>query len=224
MHNGTGVLQGALNLVLDGQHTVEILMEHHLSGKMKQYPLIIIPECDYLEASFLEELKDYAKAGGNLLIIGTETARLFEKELGIKSLDKKEDSRLFISSEARIGAIRSSMDSVALVPGAKVISNFYGSSDFRDKEATIASSSNKFGKGRVAGVYFNAGSAYLEYKSPVLRDFISETISELFPDQLVKVTGSHLVHVTVNNLNGKMYVNLVNLAGEHTNNTAIAIR
>ena len=109
------------------------------------------------------------------------------------------------------------MVSVELLPGAKAISNFYKSSDFRDKGKTIASSVNKFGKGEVAGIYFNAGSSYLEYKSPVLRDFISNHITELFPDPLVKVTGSHLVHVTVNNLNGKMYVNLVNVAGEHTN-------
>jgi hypothetical protein len=220
-NNGTGMLQGALNLVLDGQYTVEILMEHNLSGRMKQYPMIIIPECDYLEASFLEELKDYVRGGGNILIIGTETAELFKTELGIKFLEKKDESQLFISCGDRIGAIRSSMDSVVLIPGAKLISNFYGSSDFRDKAETIAFSSNNVGKGRVAGVYFNAGSAYLEYKSPVLRDFISKKIEELFPVRLVRVTGSHLVHVTVNNLNGKMYVNLVNLAGEHTNTAAI---
>ena len=219
--NGTGMLQGALNLVLDGQYTVEILMEHHLSGKMKQYPLIIIPECDYLEASFLDELKAYANGGGNLLIIGTGTARLFETELGIKSLEKTEDRQLFISAGEKIGAIRSSIDSVVLGPEVKVTSCFYGSSDFRDKVKTISSSSNKVGKGRVTGVYFDAGSAYLEYKSPVLRDFISGHIAGLFPDPLVRVTGSHLVHVTANNLNGKMYVNLVNLAGEHTNITAI---
>jgi len=73
----------------------------------------------------------------------------------------------------------------------------------------------------VAGVYFNAGSAYLEYKSPVLRDFIANQIKELFTDPLVKVTGSHLVHVTTNQLNGKILVNLINVAGEHTNQTAI---
>jgi hypothetical protein len=221
-NNGTGRLQGALNLVLDGQYTVEILMEHHLYGNMKQYPLIIIPECDYLEASFLEELKDYIKEGGNLLIIGTGAAKIFAKELGIKSLKEKDESRLFISAGERIGAIRSGMDSVELIPGAKAISRFYGDSDFRNRQETIASSSNKVGKGRIEGIYFNAGSAYLEYKSPVLRDFISKSIAELFPDPLVRVTGSHLVHVTVNDLNGRMYVNLVNLAGEHTNTTAIA--
>ena len=40
--------------------------------------------------SFLEELKAYAKGGGKLLIIGTETAKLFEKELGIKTLENSE--------------------------------------------------------------------------------------------------------------------------------------
>ncbi len=218
---GTESLQGALNLVLDGQYSVEILMEHHLSGKMENYPLIIIPECDYLEASFLSELKKYVTGGGNLYIIGAETAKLFEKELGIKVLEKADESQLFIAASDHIGAVLSPRASVELQAGAKVISNFYGGSDFRDKGKEIAASVNQVGKGLAGGVYFNAGSAYLAYKSPVLRDFICNSIKELFPDPLVKVSGSRLVHVTINNLNGKMYLNLVNVAGEHTNQTAL---
>jgi hypothetical protein len=38
---------------------------------------------------------------------------------------------------------------------------------------------------------------------------------------MVKVTGSHLVHVAVNKLNSKTYINLINIAGEHTNQSAI---
>jgi hypothetical protein len=219
--NPTGMLEGALNLVLDGQHSVEILMEHHLRGKMEQYPLIIIPECDYLEASFLEELRGYLRGGGKLLIIGTETSGLFKNELGIKSLVKIDEGPLFIAASDRLGAILSSSISVELLSGANEISTFYSGNDFRDKGRNISSSSNKVGKGTIEGVYFNSGSAYLEYKSPVLRNFISNRITELFPEQMVKVNGSHLVHVTVNQLNNKMYVNLVNVAGEHTNEKAI---
>lgn len=219
--NGTEKLQGALNLVLDGQQSVEILMEHHLKGKMNQYPLIVIPECDYLEASFLEELKNYAADGGNLLIIGNETAKMFKKELGIKSLVKAEEDQAYIATSDKIATIRSLIAKIELVPGVTSVSNFYNGSDFRDKGKNISSSVNNVGKGKVAGVYFNAGSAYLEYKSPVLRDFIGNQITELFPDPLVKVSGSHLVHVTTNLLNGRMFVNLINVAGEHTNQTAI---
>lgn len=219
--NPTGKLEGSLYMVLDGQHPVEILMEHHLLGRMDKYPLIIIPECNYLEPSFLEELKSYAANGGNLLIIGSETAELFKKELGIKSLEQVETGQEFIAASGRIGAIRSPYARVELMPGAEVVSAFYNGSDFRDKGNIIASSVNKVGKGKVTAIYFNAGSAYLEYKSPVLRDYISQHIIDMFPGQMVKVAGSHLVHVAVNQLNGKMYVNLVNVAGEHTNQTAI---
>jgi hypothetical protein len=219
--NGTNVLQGALNLVLDGQNSVEILMEHHLRGKMNQYPLIIIPECNFMEDSFKHELSKYVEDGGNLLIIGIESAKLFENELGIRSIVKKDDGQTFIATSDKIGAIRSSLASIELLPGTKTISNFYNSSDFRDKGNNVSASINHYGKGKVSGVYFNAGSAYLEYKSPLLRDFTNNIISELFRTPIVKVNGSHLVHVAVNKLNGKMFVNLVNVAGEHTNQTAI---
>jgi hypothetical protein len=214
-------LEGALNLILDNQHPVEILMEHTLTGKMTQYPLIIIPECDYLEPAFIEELRSYVKDGGNLLIVGVETAKMFQKELGIESLKMINETQAFITASNKIGAIRSPLDSVVLNPDSKAVSAFYEGSDFRLKGKMIASSSNIFGKGKIAAVYFNAGSDYKEYKSPVLRDFINSTINELFPDQLVKVSGTHLVHVTLNRLKDRTYVNLINIAGEHTNQNAI---
>ncbi len=98
-----GMLQGALNALLDGQQAVEIIMEHNLTGKMDQYPLIIIPECNYLEPSFLDELRNYAKNGGNLLVIGAETAAMFQPELGIVTSEKKARSEAFILSAGRIG-------------------------------------------------------------------------------------------------------------------------
>jgi hypothetical protein len=219
--NPTGRLEGALNLILDNQHPVEILMEHHLTGKMDQYPLIIIPECDYLEPAFLDELKRYLGGGGTILTMGTETARMFEKELGISSLNVIAESQAFIEADGKIGAIRSALDSVALNKGVEIISTFYNGSDFSQKGNMTASSSNIVGKGKISAVYFNAGSAYNEYKSPVLRDFIDNRIAELFPGEMVQVSGSHLVHVTINKLNSNIYVNLINVAGEHTGRNAI---
>ena len=217
----SSMVQGTMNMILDGQHPVEILMEHHLHGRMNQYPLIIIPESNFMEPAFKEELDNYVNEGGKLLIIGNETTKLFDNELGIKSLVKAEDSQLFIEASDKLGGIGSSVVSAELLPGAKVISNFYNSSDFSNKGQTISASINKYGKGSVTGVYFNAGSTYLDFKSHVLRDFISNRIDELFPDPLVKVTGSHLVHVALNRKNEKTLVSLMNIAGEHANSKAI---
>ncbi|HLF33439.1 MAG TPA: hypothetical protein VI583_04350 [Cyclobacteriaceae bacterium] len=216
----TQELQGMLDLVLDSQHPVEILMEHHLAGNMDRYPLIIIPECDYLESAFMEELKQYVIRGGNLLIIGSATAKLFEKELGIRSSEPVAENKAFIANSNRIGAIRSALLSVELLPEAGIREVFYDGSDFRQKGNMIASSVNSVGHGKAAGVYFNAGSSYSDYRNPVLRDFISSHISELFPGQMVNVEGSHLVHLAVNRLNDRMYIHLLNVAGEHINPSA----
>jgi len=121
-----------------------------------------------------------------------------------------------------LGCISSKIRSVELSSDCKLITNFYNSNDYRDQSKSIASSVRQVGKGKIAAIYFNAGTAYSQYKTPVIRDFIAEIIDQLAPERMVEVTGSHLVHVTVNKLNGKTMINLINVAGEHTNQSAIA--
>ncbi|MBN1791378.1 MAG: hypothetical protein JW830_12830 [Bacteroidales bacterium] len=215
------MLQGTLNALLDGQLAVEVMMEHHLSDRMNQYPLIIIPECDYLDPSFLEELRTYTLSGGNLLIIGTETAKMFKDELNIRSFTGIPESEAFITASHSIGSVRSDLLHVELGIESRPLSKFYKGSDFSYPSEIISSSVNIYGKGKVAGIYFNAGSCYAQYKTHIIRDFLTETVQELFPVRLVEISGSHLIHVAVNSLHGKMYINLVNAAGEHTNANAI---
>ena len=80
--NGVAVLRKALTQILQNQYGVQILSEHHLKGKMSEWPVIIVPGWEYLEPDFRDELAAYAKAGGRLLLIGPGPAKLFETELG----------------------------------------------------------------------------------------------------------------------------------------------
>ena len=79
--NGVSVLRKALTQILQNQYGVQILSEHHLRGKMGQWPVIIVPGWKYLEPEFRDELAAYAKSGGKLLLIGPGPARLFEAEV-----------------------------------------------------------------------------------------------------------------------------------------------
>jgi hypothetical protein len=216
-----GMLQGALYAILDGQKAVEILMEHHLKDNMQKYPLIVIPECDYLEPSFIGELKDYVTNGGNLLVMGNESVLLFKDELGIVSETEIPEGLAYISAGGRIGSVRSEIRKVRLSGNSIPVSNFYERSDYNYPSDIIASSVRQYGKGMIAGIYFNAGTSYNEYKTFVIRDFISELIERLIPERIVTVSGSHLVHMAVNKLNDRLYINLINIAGEHTSQNVI---
>ncbi|NSW95900.1 MAG: hypothetical protein HPY62_14415, partial [Bacteroidales bacterium] len=217
----TGMLQGILYALLDAQLPVEILMEHHVPGALKSYKLVVIPECESLEPSTIEEVRSYLASGGKVLTIGSKTAGIFKKELGIKSAETKPERILYISIPGRIGSVRSEVLDVKLEEGARPLSFFYRGSDFRERDETISASVSKSGNGLIAGIYFNAGTSYIEYKTPVIRDFIEGVIKELNPVFMTSVKGSDLVHVAVNRLNGRLYVNLINTAGEHTNQSAI---
>lgn len=79
--NGVSVLRKALTQILQNQYGVQILSEHHLRGKMNQWPVIIVPGWKYLEPAFRDELAAYAKSGGKLLLIGPGPSKLFEAEV-----------------------------------------------------------------------------------------------------------------------------------------------
>lgn len=211
---GLAMLQGALYSLLDGQQAVEIMMEHNLSGKMRSYPLIVIPECDYLPPSLLAELKSYVSEGGNLLIIGPDALMMFREELGILPAVKQQRYELFIEAAGRIGSVRSSFAEVDMADDTKVLSYFLTGSDFRKKSEMPSAVMRKHGKGSVAAILFNSGTAYSEYKTFVIRDFISSVTRELFSDRIVKISGSSMLHVIVNTLNDRLYVNLINCSGD----------
>ena len=217
----TNALQGILYALLDNQFCAEILMEHHLPGKIQNYPMIIVPECKSMDAATKQMLVDYVKTGGNLLVSGAGVASIFKEELGINSFEKSEEKQIFINAANRLGAVRSVI--LETKPGneVEILSKFYTGNDLRDELETGAATVAKIGKGNIGAIYFDAGNAYQQYKSMVIRDFLGETVSQLFSNPMVKTDGSKLVHVAANTKNGKTYISLINVAGEHTNQSAI---
>jgi hypothetical protein len=217
------MLQGTLYAIMDGQQPVEILMEHHLTGNMDKYPVIVIPECDYIDKSLKDELTDYVKSGGNLLVIGTATAMIFREELGLSAADLVKEGSVFIEAAGRIGSVRSEILSVELKDRDNVHSKFFKGSDFNSGTVSPSASVTAFGKGKIGAIYFNAGSAYIAARTFVIRDFVNEMIGKLFnvSEKIAEVKGSRLVHVAVNRLNGRLYVNLINTSGEHNGQNVI---
>ena len=72
-----GRSQGVLQCLLEGQHSVDLVSEGTLVPDMSRFPLIVIPEWKQISHVFCDDLIDYAKNGGSLLVIGQETSGQF---------------------------------------------------------------------------------------------------------------------------------------------------
>lgn len=217
----TNALQGALYSLLDNQFSTEILMEHHLKDKISDYPVVVLPECKTMTAETRNLLTEYVKNGGKLLVIGPDATSVFSEELGINTLNMQEEKPLYIKALGRLGGIRSKIAEVEPKSSVEPLSWFYEGADLRDRMPFPSVIQNRWGKGAIAAILFDAGSAYQQYKTFVIRDLVGETAGKLFPAPFVKVEGSKLVHVAVTRKNRNTYINLINTGGEHTSQNAI---
>jgi len=207
-------MRGVLQMLLDSQQVVEIVSEHHLHGRMSEYPLLVLPEWGTLEPGFRQELLDFVQAGGSLLVVGPQSAALFENELGICFNGELEpESTCWLEHEGYLaGLSRNPSRAVALEAGAQPFGRLFKDNDVTGPSQAAASIIS-FGKGKLAGVYANLGERYTHGTNYVARRFLADLVHRLFPQPMVEVGGSHSVDVSLGRQGGSLLLNLVNTAG-----------
>ncbi|RPI03372.1 MAG: hypothetical protein EHM72_01710 [Calditrichaeota bacterium] len=207
-------LNGILQSLLESQHVVDVVMEHHLKENINRYPLLIYPEWETITPEFKQLLIAYTENGGNLLVIGPAACASFEHELGVELIDTATLNVNYLDSEKRLASVKSISQHVKLAEGVKpfgrVYTNRHGHGSF-----SPAGSINQLGKGTIAAVYLNLGERYLDGKVTAIRDFLDELVDTLYPNPTVTVEGTGYVDVTLNRMGDRLAVNLVNSSGPH---------
>jgi hypothetical protein len=176
--------------------------------------LIVIPEWEYLEPAFRDELTAYARGGGSLLLVSWRAARPFAAELDVRLEGEVTQTGRYLEHGGWLGGINTYLQRIQPGPSARPLGRLHHHDDPRtpfDVAATIT----PVGRGRIGVLWFDYGDAYLNRRVPVARDFLQALVRELFPAPLVEVSGSHFVDVSVARNHGRLLVNLVNTAGPH---------
>ncbi|HPH18013.1 MAG TPA: hypothetical protein PLE32_04530, partial [Haliscomenobacter sp.] len=138
----------------------------------------------------------------------------FSAELGIELNGVAQKQLCWVASNGDLGLVNDLLQKVSLKAGTPALGNYYVNQDARYPSGVAASMAD-LGKGKIAGVYFNFGQSYRSFQSPQLRDFLQGIVKKMFSNPIVEVQGSKLVHVTVNDLKGKLAINLINAGGNH---------
>ena len=207
-------LRGALQGLVESQHCVQVVSEHHLRGRMADWPLIVLPECEYLDADFLDELIRYVKQGGRLLAMGPKCATNFASVLDVawqgEPVAKKPARIEFSGAKGEFGA---TWQPVKLGSTAKTFGTV------RPAEANAlaapAASITPLGRGFIAATWLSLAERSADHATPSARAFLDALTRELFPKPMVEVSGSHDVDVSLARNHGKLLVHLVNTSGPH---------
>jgi hypothetical protein len=205
-------LEGALHALLNRHYSVDILAEHQLQPRLKEFPLVVVPDSHKLTAEFRQALADYVEHGGNLLLLGEKCARLFEPILGAALEGPPAQRAAELASGDGITNADGTWQKVRLTT-ARAAGFVHPTRDIRTG-GEVAATVNTFGKGKVAAVYGPVASIYFRSHHPWLRDFIGSLVAELFPDPAVTVDGPPTLDVALRETaDGRPTVHLLNTAG-----------
>lgn len=211
----TTPLKGILQSLLASQYVVDIVAEHHLTD-INKYPLLVYPEWETITPEFKKKLLDYVSRGGNLLLVGPNSASLFLDELNITIKTPPALNNNGLEYKGWIAELMSLSQGVVPGAGVKSFGKYYQAVDM-DGPSEIAATITPFGKGKIAATHIDLGKAYTNRSAPVMRDFLGALVREIFPEPAVTVTGSHYVDVTCNTKGKMRIVNLINTSGPHDN-------
>jgi hypothetical protein len=205
--------KGVMMSLLDRQYSVQILHEHHLRGRMKDFPAIVIPGWRELEASFKSELLEYVTAGGNLLLTGADAIEGFKEGIGLKGFKRRGEESLNLGHEGRFCGLKSSSIEAEIPPDARVMATFHKAPDFAS-ESRPAAVVLAHGKGKIGMVFANVGSSYIGRRTRLGADFLSDVLGQLMRPA-VRVTGSSYVHVNLTAREDQTLIHLMNVSGHH---------
>lgn len=220
LYNGAHLesLKGTLDALLDIQLPVEVLMDHQLNERLKNYPVIIFPDWQTLDPEIKQSLLQYVNDGGNLLISGASAVNVFKDDLNLDiEGDATKDTDIIVGLGGNTQIVRTKFLRASKNNGTKQIGVTLKQNDFRFLSDAPPATVQQYGKGKIAIIYFDVAGIYTEQQSPVLRDLLKATINEIFSQPMITVKGSSLVHQVISRKNGKLYVHLINAGGQHSN-------
>lgn len=214
-------LKSVFNLFLDTGHPVEILMDHHMAARLRQYELVVVPEWKAFNPAIKAQLMEHVRNGANVIVIGAETAAFFKEWLGVAFTGKVEEKPAEIMIGGRdlggVAGLKTKWQPVTANPGTERVGGIFSQTDYRYMTENAIATIAGYGKGRIACVYADMSDAHAKYRNPVFNALIKTLIEKMLPDPLLRVAGSSEVHTVVASKNGATQVHLINAGGHHSN-------
>lgn len=226
-------VMGLTALLCDVGQSLEIVCEHTLKKNCNSYKMIVVPElyCG-LEASIKEMLLSYAENGGNLVLVGKNTCKIFAEASALFKVKELpafygENQAAYDNGHAASGsnnykAYLFSTDSSeqgalfapCVISAESGTAIAYISETVRDVKEPLAMRI-PYGNGSITAIGFDIGSQYLDGAQYMHRKLIKEAVDELY-ESLVRIESTlGMLEIVPLMKDGQLMIQLINGNGSH---------
>ncbi len=204
-------LEGALHALLELHYSVDILAEHQLQPRLKEFPLVVLPDTHKLTDEFKTALLDYVEKGGSLLLLSDDSARLFEPYLGVQI----EGGPAQVNAELGVGLwpVNANGKWLKVTPQTAQPAGYRFATRDTRKPGEVAATVTVYGQGKIGAVYGPLAVQFYNSHHPVMRQFIGNIVKELFPQPAVTIDGPSCVDLALRETrDGRLALHLMNRA------------
>ena len=204
----TAPLIGVLNAILDAQFTANILYTYQLE-QIKDYEVFVVPEWAFLTEETKGVLLNYAKDGGNLVVIGAEVCQQFGNLLNI-SFGEVCTKSTFLLDEVKGGfaALNNNQEDKKCLDIKTGNGFLYSNYDVRDRYVP-SYRIDRCEKGKITYIPFAFGQLYFNAKSYISANFIKKVISALTVP-FIRINKKN-IDITLQKSDDGLIVNLINM-------------
>ncbi|MCQ2432017.1 MAG: hypothetical protein MJ175_05360 [Clostridia bacterium] len=206
--NGCEKIMGLTVLLCDAGHSVEIVSEHTIKGKCADYPVLVVPELHAgLAPETIEELLDYAKHGGSLVLVGRKTTRIFADAAGYTVGEVYDPMKAMTVDGIDYGSVYRSRT----VPGEAVA---WMAGSVKDEPEALAAV-QAYGDGFLAFVGADFGSAYQANAQYLHKIIMNRLLDKLYTPSVRIEACEGTLEITDFIKDGRQLIQLVNANGAH---------
>lgn len=222
--DATQPLEGALHALLELHRSVDILTEEHALLRLREYPLVVVPEQTHLSPAIRTALEEYVVGGGRLLISGVHVAHECAELTGATpdgdcvGVPGKPNgvAPLYLPLGERAVAINGPWQPVLLNDEGEVWAiRLRDQEPQKDTTTQALVTARRLGQGLVVAAHGGMFNDYYRGHYPLLRQFIGSLIERMNITWAVEVEGPARLELTLRQGNNGLLVNLINRgAGE----------
>ncbi len=207
---------GAVCSILETHRGVDVLDEWALGPRLDEFPAVVAPERNAMSDEMVDDLKDYVRNGGRLLVTGADAGERFGLDfLGATKGKTEENARYYLPAGGSMFALHS--DTWRLTrprKGARGLGQL-GRTELARAErlADPAAVINKVGRGKVLWAPFGLFRAFHDTRYPLIRVLTDDLLRELAGRMDVEIDAPTCIDVALRRKkDGRRIVHLVNRA------------
>ncbi len=202
-----------LSALCDIQLSPNVIFESSLDETdLTEYELIVLPNCHNLGGKALEVLTDFVKNGGKI-IADIDAVDSFKNITGINTLNRKEELRYLASN----GSLSAFYGNIAHIYSDKeTFGELYSENYFENDSISMPSAyTENVENGKIYLLNFDFTEVYKNNITSTVKNWLRDIIKDSEINVPIKVTGSGYVEVITTKKDNDLFINLINLTGDH---------